>query len=231
MPSEAPPPVWKPVAGRVVILDAGHGGHDDGAAHHGLREKDVNLDVVLRTAAWLRAQGVTVRMTRDRDVFVPLPERSKMANRNPNALFVSIHSNAAAGGPNPFGVETFVLTSSFSDEERCRTALSRYNVPGNSREESRKTLRELTIRCRAQGPELATSIQRSLVRRLGEPDRGVKRADLAVLRETFFCPAVLVEIGFMSHPPTARKMVTPAWRDQAAAAIGEGIVDYMRRIG
>ena len=87
------------------------------------------------------------------------------------------------------------------------------------------------VRCRAEGPLLAASLQRSLVGRLGDPDRGVKPGNLAVLRETCFCPAVLVEVGFISNYPTARKMASGAWRDQTAQALAVGIVNYLRKGG
>lgn len=222
-------PAWRPIAGRMVILDAGHGGDDLGAVYFGVREKDVNLVLVQRAAAILRAQGVGVHLTRDSDVFVPLPQRSAFANKNPNAVFVSIHCNASDRNPQAQGVETFILSQQFTDDEQCRRALTRYNVTGKDKAASRRELERLTRACRAEGPVLAAGMQRALTSRLAEPDRGVKPGNLAVLRETFFCPAVLVEVGFVSHYPTARKMATGAWRDLAAQAIADGIIEYLRK--
>lgn len=225
----APAQVWRPIAGRTVILDAGHGGNDEGAAYFGLREKDINLDLALRTAALLRAQGVVVHMTRNSDVFIPLPDRSAFANRNPGAVFVSVHVNASERNPNATGIETFILAKDFKDEERSRVASSRFKFNGSSSAEGKQALANLTVKSRGQGPVLAKSLQQSLVAKLGEPDRGVKPGNLAVLRETFFCPAVLVEVGFMSNSGTAAKMRTEDWRRRTAEALADGIAGYLRQ--
>lgn len=228
-PEMAAAPSYFPVAGRVVILDAGHGGHDEGTSHYGVREKDVNLDLALRTAENLRRQGVVVHLTRQSDTFVPLPDRSAFANKLPNATFVSVHINASDKNPAAYGIESFVLSSQYSDAERARTASRRYRMNGGAG--GTNALASLATDCRAKGPELAQALQRSLVTRLGEPDRGVKQKDLAVLRETYFCPAVLVEVGFVSHARTAARMKTGEWRQTTAEALSEGIVDFLRRVG
>ncbi len=228
----APAPVatWQPIAGKSVILDAGHGGNDLGAAHFGLQEKDINLDLVLRTAALLRAQGVTVHLTRQSDVFVPLPQRSAFANRYPNAVLVSVHVNASASNPNAFGVETFVLSGEFKDADRGRTAASRYKIAGSTDpNQGKQAVANLAARCRNQGPGLAKSIQSSLTGRLGEPNRGVKPGNLAVLRETYFCPAVLVEVGFITHAGTATRMRTDEWRRRVSEGLAAGIADFLRQ--
>ena len=230
---EPPPaaPAWQPIIGKTVILDPGHGGHDNGAHYFGLKEKDVNLDLALRTAKILGAMGIRVRLTRQTDAFISLEDRSAFANRNPNAAFVSIHCNASAANANASGIETFVLSRQFSDAEQSRKALARYSVTGQDAAKSRQSLDALTRASRAEGPVLAAAVQRSAVARLGDVNRGVKSANLAVLRETFFCPAILVEVGFLSHYPTNRKMASAPWRDLAAQALAEGIASYLRRGG
>ncbi len=225
---QQPAPAWQPVAGRVVILDAGHGGDNLGANYFGLAEKDITLDLAKRTAQRLQAMGVNVRMTRQTDVFVPLAERSAFANKNPNAVFISIHCNASAQNPQATGIETYILSKQFSDDEQCRKALARYSVTGRDKTQSRQQLESLTRVCRAEGPILAASMQKSLVTKLGDRDRGIKPGNLAVLRETYFCPAVLVEVGFLSNYQTARKMSTPSWRDMTSLALAEGIVGYLQ---
>lgn len=226
---EPSPPIWLPVVGKTVVLDAGHGGHDFGTNHFGLREKDIVLDLASRTAARLRAKGVIVRMTRQSDAFVTLPDRSAFANRNPNAVFVSIHVNASAANPNAAGIETFVLSSQFTDEARGQAAAEKFKMNGADAARSGAALAVLTTRCRTRGPELAKAMQDSLVARLGEANRGVKTANLAVLRETYFCPAVLVEVGFLTHRPTADRMRTDEWRNRASEALAEGIVAFLRQ--
>ena len=100
-----PLPAWRPwwlsgpgpvpAGGVSVVIDPGHGGGDSGAVAHGMVEKDLNLDVGLRVARVLRAQGVVVRLTREDDHFVPLEDRVRQANALPGAIFVSIHFNDA----------------------------------------------------------------------------------------------------------------------------------------
>ncbi|MBI3087541.1 MAG: N-acetylmuramoyl-L-alanine amidase, partial [Candidatus Omnitrophica bacterium] len=79
---------------RTIVVDAGHGGHDPGAAHHGLREKDLALDIARRLSAELQARGFSTVMTRDRDEFITLSRRPAIANRIPADVFVSVHINA-----------------------------------------------------------------------------------------------------------------------------------------
>lgn len=225
----APAASWQAVSGKTVILDAGHGGNDEGACHFGLREKDVNLDLANRTAALLRARGCTVIMTRSSDSFVPLPERSALANRYPNAAMVSIHVNSAPGNPGVDGVETFVLSSEFSDKERARTAARRFKANGDSSVQGKQALANLAVSSKNRGPALAESLQRSLTGRLGESNRGVKQRDLAVLRETYFGPAALVEVGFMTNPRTADRMRTDAWRTRTSEALCEGICSFLQQ--
>lgn len=227
--STEPATVWLPVAGRTVILDPGHGGKDAGAGHFGLLEKDITLDLALRTAALLRPRGVVVLFTRDTDVFIPLGERSAFANARPNATFVSIHVNASDKNPEATGIETFVLTQKFSDGERGRTVMEKFSMEGYESMAGRRMLGDLAARCRTRGPELAARLQTSLTGRLAERDRGVKTANLAVLRETYFCTAVLVEVGFLSNERTADRMRTEEWRRQTADAMAEGIVAFLRQ--
>lgn len=221
-------PSWRPVAGNTVILDPGHGGRDEGASHFGLLEKEINLDLAHRTAQRLRARGVNVIMTRSDDAFIPLAERSAVANRHPNAIFVSIHVNAVDGKPQVAGIETFVLSKEFSDAERGQTAADRYGAGGDS-VDARQALANLAERSRARGPALASSLQRSLCGRLGDPDRGVKHGNLAVLRETYFGPAALVEVGFLTNPATAQRMRGEDWRRRASEAICEGVCEFLRQ--
>ncbi|MDR1744701.1 MAG: N-acetylmuramoyl-L-alanine amidase [Planctomycetota bacterium] len=222
-------PAWQAAAGRTVILDAGHGGDDPGASHSGLLEKDVNLDLAARAANLLRARGCTVVMTRSADVSVPLPDRSAIANKHPNAVFVSIHCNATSGNPDAAGVETFVLAGEVTDTAREQAVRNRYRVGGVDAVRGKQALATLASQSRAKGPALAGALQRSLCTRLGESDRGVQSRDFAVLRETYFGPAALVEVGFMTNPRTAQHMRTDEWRRRTSEALTEGICEFLRQ--
>ncbi len=229
-PSPALPaaPAWQSLAGQTVILDAGHGGKDPGASHFGLNEKDINLDLARRTASILRARGINVVMTRSTDDFISLPERSAIANRTPNATLVSIHVNAAPGYPTSTGVETFILSGEFTDAERSRIASERFKANGSSSPESKAALATLCVQARNRGPALAEALSRTLSSRTGEPNRGVKQKNLAVLRETYFGPAVLVEVGFLTNRRSAERMRTDDWRRRTADALADGICEFLR---
>lgn len=198
---------------RTVVLDAGHGGKDPGAVgRSGIQEKDLALDIALRTAAHLRANGLKVAMTRDRDHFWTLQDRPFLAARGGGDLFVSIHLNATASR-SVQGVETFATAA----EHYPPTAESRLTgkypaVPNN--------------RFNHSNGILAHQIQRMLVGITRADDRGVKRARFHVLRESAM-PSALVECGFLSNPQEEQKLATPAYREAVAQGIAQGILNYL----
>lgn len=103
-------PLLSAQAGRVVVIDPGHGGRDNGAVWGGVKEKDLNLDVAKRVEAILKKQGVEVRMTRRSDTYVSLDSRAAIANRYRDSVFVSIHFNASLNRSIK-GIETFYMSS------------------------------------------------------------------------------------------------------------------------
>jgi N-acetylmuramoyl-L-alanine amidase len=207
----------KPGLQRIVI-DAGHGGRDVGAKNDAYRlyEKDLTMDVARRLKSLLERAGYEVVMARDSDVYIPLDRRPQIANRANADLFISIHFNAA-GSSTASGVETFALTPQYQ-------ASSKYTKPGRH-DKVRYTGNE-------QDPWntlLAYHVQRSLVKRGGGPDRGLKRARFLVLKH-LECPGVLVELGFVSNPSTAQKVRSAVFRQTLAQSLYEGIVNYGQRL-
>ncbi len=230
---------WVPSDGSIplgkVILDPGHGGQDCGAlGPTRIREKDVALSVALRLKALLEAEGVQVVMTRSNDTFIPLLQRSEMANRSGADLFLSIHCNGAASSA-PSGVETFALTWSITDVTRAQKAAARLSpddvVDGASCNVSRGAEQAIfsayLSEQRRQSLDLARALQAEMTRNLGEEDRGVKVKNLSVLRETYV-PAALAEIGFITHRETEGKMRSAAWRQKIAEALAAGLGRYAR---
>ncbi|MFV0338780.1 MAG: N-acetylmuramoyl-L-alanine amidase [Chthoniobacterales bacterium] len=199
---------------RTVILDAGHGGHDSGATSRFGREKTHALDVALRARRLLLARGYDVKMTRSRDVFIPLEKRAAFANRFRNAIFVSIHFNKGKSGGGT-GLETFCLAPrgvpSMDDRSVTVNALRAY--PGHGRD--------------AENVLLATALHSNLLKFLRLPDRGVKRARFHVIRETRI-PSVLVEGGFMDMD--GRRISSPQYRQNMAQAIVNGIVSFQQAV-
>lgn len=198
----------------TIVVDAGHGGQDEGARRNGLREKDLTLDTALRVEIKLREQGFPVVLTRREDRFVELSERSDVANRHPYALFISIHFNdfAAATGR---GVETFYAT------DKAEDAVAALQIPGMAQPALESPPAD-------NGMAFAQAMQASMLIELGVADRGVKAAGYAVIRHSH-CPAVLIEGGFINNPAQAKEIGTPEYRDKLATAIANAIATYNRQ--
>ena len=201
----------------TIVLDAGHGGHDSGAVGPLGREKDYTLDVVLRARLLLLNAGFQVKMTRMSDVFIPLDERSDFANHFPDALFFSVHFNKSNtyGGT---GIETYALAPRgvpSMDEENLRYSDFVQN-PGNARD--------------AENIALAAAVHSALCRHLPVPDRGVKRARFAVIKNIRI-PGVLIEGGFVDSSYDARLVAMAEYRQRIAQSILEAVLAYTRAVG
>ena len=226
-------PAAGPRAVRLVCIDAGHGGAVEGATGWaGLKEKDVALDVALRTGRALEAAGYAVVYTRDADVDVDLYERPVIANRAGADLFVSIHANAEAGHT-AAGFETFYLSSDAGDKT-ARKLAARENAaaaaaagaPGLASGALGLILADLAVaEARADSAHLATAVQFQLADVLDTDNRGVKQAPLAVLAGATMA-AVLVEVGFITSKTEGRLLALPKYRDAIAAAIARGVARY-----
>jgi N-acetylmuramoyl-L-alanine amidase len=204
----------KPV--RTVVLDAGHGGFDQGAQSILGSEKDFALDVVKRTRELLLRAGFNVRLTRSADIFVPLEDRAAFANRQSNAVFVSVHFNAGAR-EEAGGIETYSLAPrgvpSTNNVNFClvdfQPCMSNVRDPENI--------------------ALATAMHAALITRVGGSDRGIKRARFIVLRDNNI-PGVLIEGGFLTNPQDRVRIAAPIYRQLLAQAILQGIVSYNRAL-
>ncbi|HEY5894259.1 MAG TPA: N-acetylmuramoyl-L-alanine amidase [Chthoniobacterales bacterium] len=195
---------------QTVVIDAGHGGQDSGAVAFGLDEKSLNLDVALKLAEVLRAQGIEVALTRDSDYFVSLGDRARIANRQKNSIFVSIHFNHT-GISTTGGVETY--RAEFKSPGIAEDVLNFLRVA--------RPMASINLREEA----LAQAVQMELVSATGTTDRGIKRRNFYVIRRTA-SPALLIEGGFLSNPTTVRRLKTQGYREVIAAAIARGILKY-----
>lgn len=197
----------------VVVLDPGHGGRDPGAVSPGgFYEKRFALDIARRTADLLRSSNIRVHLTRDSDKSLQLGFRPRIAQKHAADVFVSIHLNAAAA-KSARGVETYRLTASgFPSVENAGEAQfdpAEYNGNGYN---GANTL-------------LGFHIQKSLHQITGSPDRGLRHARFAVLKDAD-CPAVLVECGFLSNQKEEALLATPEYRQKVAVGIANGITHY-----
>ena len=215
-----------------IVVDAGHGGVDFGARGVGdVLEKNLTLAVARQLAAELRARKLPVLLTRSRDVFVPLPERTAIANRAHGRMYVSIHANSAPE-PEVFGAETYFLSVDASDAEAMRVALAENDVFGqagtasDSRDVVGSILGDL-IRTEhlRESSDLASAIQRALARLPGE-SRGVKQAPFVVLTGVNM-PAALVEIGFVTNAAEVKRLAQRDTQKALARAIAAALVEAM----
>ena len=213
-----------------VVIDAGHGGQDPGATSNGLHEADVVLDVALRLAERLGAQpGVEVVMTRNDDTFVPLRQRTALANEVQADLFLSIHANASRN-TQAHGVETYFLD--FALDPEAEQIAARENLAASGKMKDLPDLLE-TIAANSklrESRDFAGTIQRALVSNL-QPvnaelrDLGVKQAPFFVLIGAHM-PSVLVEVSFVTNRREAGLLATDAYRDRIADALLEGVLRY-----
>ncbi len=199
----------------TIVLDAGHGGHDNGAYSAFGFEKTFSLDVANRARLLLLQAGYKVYMTRSTDTFVPLEERVRFANKFPNALFIAIHFNSGGNGT---GLETYTLAprgvpSMMADGPRVSDL---QQCAGNARD--------------AENMALATATHAALVVRSHMYDRGIKRARFVVIRDITI-PGVLIEGGFLSNPADARYIAMPEYRQQMATSILQAVQNYRRAVG
>ncbi len=217
-----------------IVIDPGHGGKDPGAPGSKTTEAAVVLDVALRVEKILAAEGgVEVVLTRRTDTFVPLEERTAMANNHAADLFLSIHANSSRNRK-AAGVETYILNfatnadaAAVAARENAAAVGSMRNLPdmvraitqGNKRDESR---------------ELASAVQESMVSRLrphNPPlrDLGVKQAPFVVLIGAGM-PSVLAEIAFISHEGEGGLLRTEKYRQRIAEALAAAVIRYTRTL-
>lgn len=220
----------------VVVLDAGHGGHDEGATGpSGLREKDLVLDVTLRLKKRLERRGVKVILTRDGDRFIPLEERTSVANDARADLFVSIHANASRSR-RPRGIETYFAALEASDDDaRAAAELENKAFGAAAAPDLRQDdplaaiLGDLIATQHLQeSSEFAKLAQQELAEIGRARSRGVKQAPFVVLMGVQM-PASLLEIGFLSNPDEEKGLKRGKRRDEIARAIARAIGAFAAR--
>ncbi|HSH13128.1 MAG TPA: N-acetylmuramoyl-L-alanine amidase [Desulfurivibrionaceae bacterium] len=217
---------------RRIIIDPGHGGKDSGAiGEDGLQEKDITLAVGREVAARLRARlDCQVIMTRDRDIFIPLEERTAIANTSEGDLFISIHVNAA---PNKKarGIETYILD--LAKNKNAMQVAARENASSaNQLSDLQSILRDLIQNSKkSESIKLAEYVQDSMVNGLKGSfpevrNLGVKQAPFVVLLGAQM-PAILTEIAFLSNPEDAAWLRTANFQNQVADQIVTGVTGYI----
>lgn len=216
---------------RRIVVDAGHGGKDPGAVGKGgTLEKDVTLQMAKALSKELTRQlGCEVILTRSGDVYLPLEERTAIANKVGADLFVSLHANAN-NNRNAYGIETYYLN--FSKNDKAAAVAARENgISIKQVSDLELILFDLMANSKInESSRLATVIQESLVKRIGQKyshvrDLGVRQGPFYVLLGATM-PSVLVETAFISHPREEKRLKSSAFQESAAHAIAAAIKDY-----
>jgi N-acetylmuramoyl-L-alanine amidase len=186
--------------GATVVIDAGHGGNDQGAKANNpyCEEKRICLQTARLLKKYLDQLGYHVIMTRNTDAFIPLHRRVEIAKQSDAAIFVSVHFNSSRI-PTASGIEIFFYDSK---EEKRRAVASK---------------------------KLADSILTRLLRRTRAHSRGVKKGNLYVLRETSM-PAVLIEGGFISNPEERANLKSLDYQNKIARGVADGIDYYFKKL-
>jgi len=221
---------------RVVIIDAGHGGDDPGSvSRSGIKEKDVALGVARALAHALDSvPNLEVHLLRDDDTFIPLWDRGAMATKLKGerpGVFISVHANSFNSPAR--GFETYFLSDARTEHERRVAEVE--NAPLAEEEGVQKggdldlILRELkNLDTQHWSALLAEMIQTDVAKVHPGPNRGVKQAPLAVITNALM-PAVLVEVGYLSHPEEARLIGRSDFQKKAGQAIAEAVIDFFER--
>ena len=219
-----------------IVIDPGHGGLEAGAkGKFGTLEKDLTLAIGMELAEIVRqTRASNVVLTRDRDVDISLEDRSAIANNNKATVFISIHVNGSyrkgAAGP-----ETYFLSTDATDEEARRLAFmenNSENLDNNIQAEDEDVIKMILwdmaqTAYLKQSSQLAEDIQNELNLLWGTRNRGIKQAPFKVLTGVA-CPAVLVEVAFLSNPQEERKLLTEEFQRKIADAIYAGLSKFLR---
>ncbi len=217
-----------------IVIDAGHGGHDPGAQSNGVSESELTLDVATRLSRLLAKEpGVDVIMTRDTDVFIPLEERTAIANREGADLFLSIHANASRN-PRARGVETYFLN--FASNPDAEAVAARENsTSGRAMHSLPDIVRAIALNNKIdESRDFADMVQHSMVNRLSTrnkqlKDLGVKQAPFVVLIGAAM-PSVLAEISFVTNRPEGQLLKSSIYRQQIAEALLDAVVRYQQSL-
>ena len=225
----------------VVVIDAGHGGHDPGAIGKISKEKNINLKVALKLGNQIKqnCNDVKVVYTRSKDVFIPLDRRAEIANNAKADLFISIHTNALANNRTAKGASTWTLGLAKSDanlevakrensvilyEDDYKTRYAGFN-PNSA--ESYIIFEFMQDKYMEQSVHLASLVQKQFRHHCKRIDRGVHQAGFLVLKASAM-PSILVELGFISTPEEERYLNTDEGTTTLAKGIYRAFLAYKR---
>jgi N-acetylmuramoyl-L-alanine amidase len=234
-PEEKPVPEPKVVGKRVVIIDPGHGGSDPGAiGPTGLKESEVTLKVALHLEELLKKAGIPTYLTRYKDDFISLEDRTNFANQKNGFVFVSIHANSTLNNrPTAIGTETFGLSSKYIGAS-AKDVADRENRASRAHPEVDTDLASIIGDLEESANikyslDFANIVQKELLKYLKLENRGVKQAPFVVLKGVNMA-AVIAEIAFISNPTEEKLLKNNEFSQKTAQALYEAISYYIENI-
>jgi N-acetylmuramoyl-L-alanine amidase len=223
----------------TVLVDPGHGGHDDGAKAKQyknkkwkmIKEKDIALSLSKKIHYYLKKNNINVYLTRSIDRAVSLEERAELADKIKADLFISVHINSSEGS-SPRGVETYYLDNHKDDVVKKIESIENKDLKGVELVIN-DILTDLVIeRTTKKSKLLASSIHGEILGRMGKryklKDRGIRPGLFYVLALTKR-PGILLEVGFLSNPSELKKMLSPKFQDRYARAVAKGMMKYISK--
>ena len=219
----------------LIVIDAGHGGHDTGAMVGGKKEKDLVLMIAKRLEKQLKKRGHPVYMTRKRDRFLKLPQRTRIADKKNAVVFISIHANSVPKRKRNKiqGVETFFLQNTRDARSQRIAARENKSVLKGTSNLSKSVILDSVLSGPkiVQSNKLAIDVHRRMMTNLrsryrGVRDGGVRHAPFWVLVGASR-PSILVEVGYISHPKERKRLFMPRYQELIAKGIAEGVDIYL----
>ncbi len=220
----------------LIVIDAGHGGHDSGARAGGKQEKDLVLKITKKLYKEFKRKGYKVYLTRGKDKFLTLGQRTRIADHKDAKVFISIHANAIANKSRfeiVEGVETYFLQK--TRDERSQRIAARENA--SVLQGTDKLSRDVIIDAVLNGPKiiqshkLAIDVQNGMMKKLNNKYKGVK--DGGVRPAPFYVlvgasrPSILVEVGYITNTKERARLFTSGYQDRIAKGIVEGVGRYI----
>ena len=220
----------------IVVIDAGHGGHDGGATAEGKREKDVVLQISKKLYKELKNEGYRVYMTRNSDRFLKLGQRTRVADKKDAKVFISIHANAIANKRRfnqVEGVETYFLQKTRDAKSQAIAARENASVLQGTDKLSKNVIIDSVLNGPKiiQSHKLAIDVQNSIMKNLNSKYKGVKNG--GVRPAPFWIlvgasrPSILVEVGYMTNDKERKRLFTSSYQEEIAEGIVEGVNKYL----
>ena len=220
----------------LVVIDAGHGGHDSGAFSGGKKEKDLVLQITKKLYKELRSRGYKVYLTRNTDEFLKLSQRTRIADHKDAKVFISIHANAIANKARfnqVEGVETYFLQKTRDDRSQRIASRENASVLQGTDQLSRNVIVDSVL----AGPKvihshkLAIDVQNGMMRNLkGKyPDvknGGAKPGPFYILVGASR-PSILIEVGYLTNPKERSRLFTSDYQSRIAKGVAEGVGKYL----